>query len=79
MLETNILKTRIVKDNVFSTILKDRNLRDKLILVTGIRDSGVCAFARRKSQKRVKNEDILNVIRKHTGWNDEEIFESHEN
>ncbi|RNA61458.1 hypothetical protein D1631_05675 [Chryseobacterium nematophagum] len=75
MQKTNIVKTRIVKEEVFRKILEDKKLRDILIIVTGIRDSGVCSFARRRSQNRIKNEDILNAIRKYTGWNDNQIFE----
>lgn len=75
MEKTNIVKSRIVKDEVFAKVLSDVKLRDLLIQVTGIRDSGVCSFARRKSQNRIKNEDILNAIRDYTGWSDDEIFE----
>lgn len=78
MNETKIEKTQVVKDTVFLKILQDKDLRDILMEITKIRDSGVCAFARRKSQKRVKNVDILNAIKAHTGWGDNEIFEDYE-
>lgn len=78
MKKTKIEKTQIVKDMVFRKILEDRDLRDILMKIAKIRDSGVCAFARRKSQRRVKNVDILNAIKAHTGWGDNEIFEDYE-
>ena len=71
----NIVKTRIVKDVVFRKIFEDKKLRDILIITTGMRDSGVCAFARRKSQKRITNIDIITAIKKYTGWSDDEIFQ----
>lgn len=78
MEKANITKSLKVKDTVFRKIIEDKNLRDILINITKIRDSSVCAFARRKSQSRVKNIDVLNAIKAHTGWSDNEIFEDNE-
>ena len=76
MKKTNIAKRRIVKDKVFRKILEDQNLRDILMVVTGLREPGVKAFAGRRSQKSVKDIDVVEAIKKYTGWNDEEIFET---
>lgn len=77
MEDTNIIKTRTVKDAVFLRILEDKKLRDVLSSLTGTRDHNVCTFARRKSQNRIKNIDIIEAIKNHTGWGDAEIFENH--
>lgn len=76
MIKAKIMKTRIVKDAVFSKILNDKKLRDILIVTTGLRDSGVCSFARRKSQTKVTNIDIITAIKNYTKWTDDDIFES---
>lgn len=76
MIKANIVKTRIVKDAVFLKILKDKKLRDILMATTGLRDAGVCSFARRKSQTKVTNIDIINAIKNYTKWTDDEIFEN---
>ena len=78
MKKTKIEKTLKVRDTVFRKILEDKALRDILMEIENIRDSGVCAFARRKSESRVKNIDVLNAIKAHTGWDDNEIFENYE-
>lgn len=73
---TNITKRRVVRDKVFCKILQDKKLRDILILVTGLRDHSVCAFARRRSQKSVKEVDVYKAILEYTGWTDEDFFET---
>lgn len=67
-------KKKIVRDEVFELILKDHDLRDAIMQSTGLRDSGVYSFARRKSQSRVLDINIMRAIKKHTGWTDKEIF-----
>jgi len=61
MIKAKIMKTRIVKDAVFSKILNDKKLRDIL---------------RRKSQTKVTNIDIITAIKNYTKWTDDDIFES---
>ena len=76
MQNTNIRKSRVVKDSVFTKILEDQKLRDILMEVTGLREPGVRSIGYRKSQKGIKDEDRLNAIREYTGWTDDEIFET---
>ncbi|AZA73535.1 hypothetical protein [Chryseobacterium indoltheticum] len=75
MQSTKIKKRLKVKDTVYRKILDDFGLRDKLIEITGLRESGVLAFAYRKSERAVRDFEVMQAIKEHTGWTDKEIFE----
>ncbi|SHH89696.1 hypothetical protein SAMN05421866_4180 [Chryseobacterium oranimense] len=73
--QTNILKPRKIKGEVFRKILDDYNLRKKIADETGNRETAVSNWAYRESDK-VLNYFAVKAIKKHTGWTDKQIFQS---
>ncbi|WP_137906109.1 hypothetical protein [Chryseobacterium sp. 2VB] len=73
--QANILKPRKIKGEVFRMILDDYTLLKKIAEETGNRESTVTTWAYRESDK-VSNYFAVNVIKKHTGLKDNQIFQS---
>ena len=73
--QANILKPKKIRGEVFRKILDDYPLRKKIAEETGNRESTVTNWAYRESDK-VSNYFAVNVIKKHTGWKDNQIFQS---
>lgn len=73
--QTSILKPRKIKGEVFRMILDDYALLKKIAEETGNRESTVTTWAYRESDK-VSNYFVVNVIKKHTGLKDNQIFQS---
>ncbi|WP_312900238.1 hypothetical protein [Chryseobacterium taichungense] len=73
--QTNIVKPRKIRQEVFQEILTDYDLRKKIADETGNRETAVYNWAYRESDK-VSNYFVIKTIKKHTGWADTKIFQS---
>lgn len=72
--QTNIVKPRKIRPEVFQKILSDYDLRKKIADETDNRETAVYNWAYRESDK-VLNYFVINIIKKHTGWPDSKIFQ----
>lgn len=68
------MKRYIMRNSVFQTIKKDIELRKKIAESQGVQLNSVRANARDGSEELTKY-NTLQIIKKHTGLKDSEIFE----
>jgi hypothetical protein len=73
--QTNILKSKKIRPEVFREIIENYNLRKKIADEMGSRETTVYNWAYRESEK-VSNYFVVKTIKEHTGWTDSKIFQS---
>jgi hypothetical protein len=64
-----------VKEIVFEHLRADYSLRKKISDETGVRETSICQWYRRKQHAKVGFYTVAEIIKAYTGLTDEEFFE----
>ena len=73
MKQANITKTNKIKDTVYRKIQEDYDLRIKIARDVQMRENALYLAALRNA-KRIEHYFIIEAFKKHSGWDDDQIF-----
>ena len=65
-----------ISQQVYEKLLKDGDLRLKIMNETGVREGTIQRWAYRKTHSAIRDVVVLKIIMEYTGWTEEEIIQT---
>jgi hypothetical protein len=72
-----MIKKQIMRQEIFDLIREDLPLRQAIAMITGTTDNNIRVLCI-NSSKKLSEYNVVNVIKHHTGYKDNQIFKDEE-